>query len=1176
MLTNKEYKTMLEAGVDAGFLAIVESAFKVMFEAGAKTVMNAMRPLSLENIVNLLNIDILDCTGPEGKVNWNAVSRKLYEDNRFIAVDMKVNAIVRRALDISGIKYVDEAGNSVYAYPGLEKNTEIQNIEENLKNGLKQALVSRFSTVGNPQKFINLVNRISVEGAARALANSYLEPIRNEIEYSHEFQIGAHDVDDDEPENAYLDGEVPQSDGRMYGDDNEIVMENEDGTKWTYDEESADYSLRRGYAELLILSMANDRISSMYIYEHDDVELPNDQTIVHDIVNLYTHLAKENLINGVDFGQGIDYRKREAARNLTSQQVYQYFAKNLNIKDIVRLIKCEDGVASTIFKNGVVPGFTLTEADITGLQFFTECVDAGLLDADDLAEWAEHIDEPDWIMSNVDPRMLMFAKQNDLTLFSRRKNSAEAITRLFKHLLAYSDEVIPALTGKNPSKPVKDFNTDVLPDNLVADRGEMQNILPMSFTSSINMNVLKNPRAQVKIINIMSHGLENLDNFWGFLTELYNVNLYYGYVPLSSEAIDYVLMNSEAEQRHDNASAILRYYKMLLETVNNKNHFDTRTKKMLFDEINRNVDERIRSVAESFNDMVELLYLAKNVPGFEMPERYTDIDDRTLSETRRYRGAVSANHFIRILGRQEHQRIPKDEQLETFMELCLAENIRKEYESRTPAGKRIRTFFMTYAAEEPHLSEGEKGTPRDADKLLPFTFAHMGQFFGANSGELSKFFGTYLNGKDADVSRLYAVKSNQLSFGEATTNMFAGLLNTFDRVFNEDEMLAVTAFFGQKGGILSCTSTEFVEIPGATGKKGNRRPVQKDEIRVRLAIAAGLAESVMFNDDSFDKKAYMYVVNECLAGRHLILAPEAEANDLLGKLLFLSGYYDAYRNTDEDGAAENAKNIVDIADLDSLITSNPGKLLKYVRSMPQRMATKLCQQYFTEENVRNMSRTKEGLKLFLDIADLGQMGDAEWENFAKAFAAGNANNIKNLIKTLPAEEGERLMSKLERYINAANHTTNSKLTAVGGTEVNAQLGSTVQFSMANGLRWMKGYVTAGHPAAMSEDGKAGLYSKEDALTMFGAVSNGWRLPTSDEILHLGDNPDTISEESLGFTSTGMADGDGELISGSEDFCFAWCMSKNGPVGYSVDSNNVIELEDSNIEPEFKLAIKLVR
>jgi hypothetical protein len=167
-----------------------------------------------------------------------------------------------------------------------------------------------------------------------------------------------------------------------------------------------------------------------------------------------------------------------------------------------------------------------------------------------------------------------------------------------------------------------------------------------------------------------------------------------------------------------------------------------------------------------------------------------------------------------------------------------------------------------------------------------------------------------------------------------------------------------------------------------------------------------------------------------------------------------------------------------------------------------------------------------------------------------------------------------MMEKLGKYLNFSR---SGKFTAVSGSEVNAQLGTTVKYSMANGLRWMKGYVTAGNPAAVSEDGSAGLYSMEEAVAMYGnAEPNGWRLPTADEILHLGDNPDTISEESLGFTGTGMADDEGELISGSENFCFAWCMGKDGPVGYSVDSNNVIGLDDSNIEPGFKLAIKLVR
>ena len=82
MLTNRDYKTMLEAGVDAGLLAIVESAFKVLFEAGVKTLANPMKALPLDSVVDALGIDISDCTSEDGKVNWNSVSRKPVHGHR--------------------------------------------------------------------------------------------------------------------------------------------------------------------------------------------------------------------------------------------------------------------------------------------------------------------------------------------------------------------------------------------------------------------------------------------------------------------------------------------------------------------------------------------------------------------------------------------------------------------------------------------------------------------------------------------------------------------------------------------------------------------------------------------------------------------------------------------------------------------------------------------------------------------------------------------------------------------------------------------------------------------------------------------------------------------------------------------------------------------------------------
>ena len=1157
MLTNTEYRAMLESGVDAGLIALVESAYRIMFEAGGKTVSNSLKPLPLDVVTHLLGIDISDCTGPEGKVNWNAVSRKLYEDRRFTAVDMKVNAIVRRALDISGIKYVDEMGSPVYAYPRLNKNSELTNIEENLKNGLKLSLVNRFCRVSDPQEFVSRIDAISVEGAARALSTSYLKEVREQISKEREFSIGEHPVGDS-PESEYLDGELPEPDGRRFGGSESVVLTNEDGTIWCKDgDDEYVYNLMVGYMICVTLELNPDReITAYFIYSHDAprARKPSNSEIVHDIVNLYVSLRGTGAINGIDIRRAVDYRCANNDRNKGLAEANHFLALNISVADAVRLLKLEDSYRRSIWEAGSGNGRTLTVTDTYVLEFLSKCVDAELLDADDLAEWAEHSYDLDWIKSNADPRILMYAKKY-------LHGTDEELASWFGHLMTYADEVIPALTGKSRETPLAGLDFSGMPDRLD----------PYTFTGNLNINLLRNPKVQVEIIRRSCPAT--------FLDLMKQAMQEFRYVPLSKEAIDFMLMNAEPNDRANVAGDIIHYYWLLVSHRGLAARMDTRARRMLFDEVNRNIDRRIRSIANTFNDLGEMASLAKHVPGFEMPERYDNRIPRTLVHLKSYRGAVSAPHFLRILTRAAYSGSEKAEQLNLFMELCLGEPICKEYEARSPIGRKIRTMFMSYAAAEHHLEEGEKGTPRGLAKLEPFGLGNLMESFATSNGDgpddIVKFFSVYMNGKDADVSRLYAVKSEHIKkFGYMYIQTVASLLETFAYIFDQDEMLAISAFFGPKGGLLSCNTVEYVEVPGATGKKGNRRPVQKNEIRVRLVLAGALNHLIM-DGNNRDLKPFMYIVNECLAGQHLILTPDAGEDDMVGTLLYLSGIYDNFERAADGGEQTAKKNIVDAEDLDSLIVNSPAKLLKYVRSMPTTLASKLCHQYFTTENVKRMSRTKDGIKLFLDIAEIGQMGDAEWDNFAAAFAAGNANNIKNLLKSLPPEEGGRLMGRLEKYLNAANRSTSSKFTAVSGSEVNSRLGSTVDYSMANGLRWMKGFVTVGQPAAMSEDGKAGLYSREDAAK-FGNVVDDWRLPTADEILHLGDNPDTISEEALGFTGTGMADADGELLSGSEDFCFAWCMGPDGPIGYSVDSNNVIELNDSNIEPDFKLAMKLVR
>ena len=1169
MLNTTEYKSMLESGVDAGFLAIVESAFRAMFEAGGKPALNnPLQPLSLEDMARYLNIGTDDCTGPDGRVNWNAVSRKLYDDRRFAAVDMKVNAIVRRALDMAALKYVDESGTPVYAYPALSRNQELSNIEENLKNGLKHSLVKRFSEVEDPQRFIELVNGISVEGGARAVAESFLDGIRWNVKDEREPDIHSSDIHRDSAANEYLPGEAPTPAGKLYADElGDVVMENEDGSRWITN--GSEYVLINGLRQLVhILIDSHTRLVIRWDITLYATVIP-DAAIVHDFVNLFVDLYHKGAAAGVDSSLEInDDRSTATEAQLSGTRAHEFITENIDAKDLVRLVRLDEPVILSMWNESTDSPRSIGWNDIEGLRVLIDFVDEGLLDADDLLEWAEHIDEPDWIASNVDPRMLMVAKQRDPRLFSGRKDSARRIEELFRHLMRYSDELIPALTGSEPSRPRERFSPEDLP---VTQGAETVDEL---FGGRLTSRMLGNPKVQVEVLKRLHPS--------SFLNAMLRAIGKCGYIPISREAVDYILMTGDESAREGKASTLVDYYYLLVHDAYDKYKWDTRTMKRLFEEVCGNLDERVTSMIDvNSNEFNNLVALARNVPGFDMPEEYdTPRIDHDDEANKLYRGAMSPAHFVRLFGKAAYRDVPKEHQFRIFKELCMSEAIRKEYEARTPIGKKIRLILMSFAAEEPYLDEGMKGTPRDVTKLWELTSRHMRPFF--NNEEMAGFFGTYLNGKDADLSRLYAAKSGAID--ARMYPLFGGLLRTFEAVYGEDESLAISAFFGQKWGILSCTSTEMVEVPGATGKKGNRRPVQKDVPEVRLGIAMGLAalsdSGDLFGTDGI-KKPFVYVINECIAGRHLLLEPAAALKDIVAALLELSQEYDDYAAEDEDFGSgtprvDDSHRIVSVGDLDHLIMNDPGLLLATIRHMPRSLAHKLCTQYFTEENVRRMSRTREGLKLFLDIAERGEMGDTEWANFAAAFARGNANNIKNLVKTLPEEEGNRIMEKLGKYINASGDAGHSKFTAVSGSETDARLGSTVSFSMANGLRWMKGYVTGGNPAVMSEDGLAGLYSMEEAARMFGSVVDGWRLPTEDEILHLGDNPDTISEEALGFTGTGMADADGELISGSEDFCFAWCMGKDGPVGYSVDSNNVIEVGDSNIEPDFRLAVKLVR
>jgi hypothetical protein len=885
MFNSKDYRSLLESGVGVEFIALVESAFSTIFEAGSRVLKNELQPLPLDKVVDALDIDISDCTGDDGKVNWNAVSRKLYDDRRFTAIDMKVNAIVRRAMDLASLKFVDEAGTPTYAYPSLEKNEELKNIEENVKNGLKLALVKRFGGVEDPQRVVDMVDSISVEGAGHALARTMFGRVMADAEVTREPKIGTHELADtlDDPIDYYMVGEVPDEDGDIYDVDERVLMSNEDGWKWVSIGDG-EYALRLGEDSIAIVMVSEQRkLWCIYIYTPEIEETYTDAQIVHDIVNLFIKLNEDGVASSLEPSRLLDYRLPRDSREMQTMGACRYITRNIDLADTVRLLRIVPESVKYIFSYGANPQYTLDLGDIGGLKFLDDCVQAGLLDADDLAEWAEHADEPDWISSNLDPRILMVARKNGMGLLSGRKNAGTMPNALLRRLLVHADELIPALTGKSPETPVQ------RPDTAAAMSTEVPGGEFNPAESRLSAGTLKNPRMQVEL-------LKRCGSPESFLNMLRGASEKYGYIPLAKETVDYMLMSGDRDYAERSAYMLVEhYYHQLLHLESLTSTWDTRTKKKFFDEINRNLDERVRELGSSGHDnetLNKLVYLARRVPGFELPEEYGDGIARAYRDYAQNRGAVSPAHFVRIMGRLINRHASKGVQQYTFMELCMGERIRSEYEKRTPIGKRLRNIFMSLAAEEPYLFDGEKGTPRGIEKLMPFTLESVDTYFDFSNNELTDFFSTYLNGKDPDVARLYSVRSEQL----ANTNvgiqsLFGGLIRTYLSLYYYDPSVATSSFFNPKGGLFSCTSMELVEVPGATGKKGNRRMVQKNEIAVRLAIASGLMGIIHYND-WVDDKAYIALVDACIAGQHLILTPQAETMEMVGTLLRLSGQYD--------------------------------------------------------------------------------------------------------------------------------------------------------------------------------------------------------------------------------------------------------------------------------------------
>ena len=1161
MFSNTDYKSLLSAGVEPGMIALVESAFAAIFEASAPALKNKLIPFPYDEVAGWLNIDVDDCV-IDGKLNTNMLVRKLNEDSRFRKVDSKVNHIVSLALDYAGVAYKDDSGVTRFVYPALEKTGEFKNVVENIKTVLKKRLLS--SSAGMEyEQFINKVDSILDDHAAKYLANTIIDNISSaslkRVQPNIEEQYVEHWQFRDMP------GKWAAVEEKF-----NIQVTNEDGTTWgkrKLTDADEDLELDPGEpdtatTENIYLVVCDYESSENRIVGYPcklQMEVDGDSRSLVGIMSVYDKYGERYQDNSIGYSSSwlssgisaINAVIHDIVNYIVSGRVNQIkfsedsldhissstLTRNMSIDDIVRIVRCKNLNAEDLWEEFRKSG---VEHRVDLLRFLVECYDTGLADADDFAEWAEHMDDDKdnqgWYASALDPELASMAAKYHLLSLGDSKGDLRS-NSVIGHEFRYNPEdIIKAVTGK-------DVSINVATDSDVERYDNSYDDMPVK-----ELAVFARPAVQKKLYERIG--------FPRLLYRLEYATKYFGYIPLSDEVVDMALTETTGFFG-ENATELTKYYDRIVDDevdISGEFHTTSRKCERLFAEIRRNLTPDVQDAVIDYQDDSMIAYrmlrrIARRVPGFEMNSR---AGENSLDTSNHSTGTITPKTLVKIMRQMKDNGCSTREMLHSFLTVCLDPNILSVVNSNNPVGKRIRGIFEWFAQE---------------DKLDVIRYSLLDDYLNGENEGIPEYLSAYVIPSWSAV----ALTDDDVVQGPRTKNAYSNAIRTYMWAYEFDESIAIKAFIDRKCGVFKCTSQRLVDVPTTDGKKGGKRMVQRDETMAALELAIALASNV--RGTSPIPKSAIAMISSCIAGKGLFYAMhDSEYHNNTDDIAALFALDKLYRTAGPSG--DNAPEVISMEEIRTMMGRDPGFMLSIVGSMDQELAKEVCDNCFTVDIVRSMSASTEGLELLLRLAERGNVDNAKWRTFAEAFATGNENNIKNLLKTLPEDDAKTFMEKLKPYMGSNSSTGGNGYAAVSGSEISAQLGTRVSFGMANGLRWMKGYLNIGNPGSHSEDGQVGLYTREQAAQFDN--SDGWHLPTLNDIIHLGDNPETISEEALGFTPTGMAEPDGTLITGSEDFCFAWCMGPDGPVGYSVDTNNVIDTDDGNIQPEFLLAIKLVR
>lgn len=1112
MFSSSDYKELVSSGIDIGIMTLVESAYRVLFEGNSG---NSVRPVPFryDDAARLLGIDTTDC---EGSNATTSIARKLNSDPRFMQVDMLVNSSMDMAMDELGLRYRDDGGEPVWVYQDVKNSANFRNVEENLKNALKLAILKDLSSCSDNESFttgLNKIDRVALADEIRSLFNEH-DLIEKLTKNNNRFEKTILADTEKFATSDIADTAVKDSRRIAWDAANmQMLLKNEDGSEWIKEEGDRILAFLVPGSGISIMRLTLQEEEGAYRIQDIDFMFP--QTISHGVVEDFVNFLT------ADFCLGL-------CHNTPHNDDLLKLQFDLTWDDRVRIMKKSMSRPDThLYRlwNDIYRG-TVYFGRFNELRFLAACVERGLVDSDDLSEWVEMKVKDNMVVVH-DPEIMIIAEKYGIHTRYPDNEHHDYILEL-PILMPWDDpnDLIKALTGTSGHATIR-----------IDDFMKMPEIADDDYNLSVTFSpkMLREPNVQMAIFRV--RGIKALMDA---LSDAIGISGQY--IPLSEDAVGYAL-NDSGTRAIDNCLRLMYYFDGLMRS----NSMNAASRDALFSDIKKFMTPRVQQTLlhDIDNDPAKrcLLSFGSVVPGFRVfsselyDNRFGDNDESNINK---YRDSVTGNMLLRRIREFLHLYPDNTEYaLSLFLKLCLGRSIVKEVESNSPLGKRILSTFLK-------LNEPRSGGWM-FDALMYSTLCH------GLVDDLTTYFRTYIK----PLKRNFSFSTSRVSDNTHYVGEYIKqVLYSYVHLYKSDSGLAREIFLDSKrGGIISCNEQMLVDN-GA----GSKKMVMRNDVLARCIIAYELSK---FNSEL---KSFNDVVATILAGQHLVLSVDdfdwkslSLHGDRVTKTLFdISAEYD--KDLPEDAAA-----VISTEDIEKLLEDKPTVLLSCLNMLPGNVAHEVCEKCFTPETVQNMSTTPEGLELLLRLAAMG-----DWHDFTAQFVRAHEIKINSVINNMPAAEAARVKKMLAPYFSKGG-----EFSANAGSMASAELGKSVDYHEANGLLWMTGYYDGVTGTKSSRN--VMLYSREDAVAIMNHLgSTGWRLPTQKEIENLGSDVSAIASKQLGFSPTGKADSDGTMSPNSESICYAWCVDDDGDLcGYSVDITGV-DTDADDIEDGDMLAIKLVK